>query len=72
MSACLLAMQTEFVDDYGDYDGRVQECDDDDNPIDSDLEESLDTEQVSIQLDGHSMAVTSWRPVRKLQDSNVQ
>lgn len=46
----LLALQTEFVDEYGDYGGRVQDYDDDGNPTDSDLEDSLDdTEQVSTQ-----------------------
>lgn len=34
------------MDEYGDYGGRVQDYDDDGNPTDSDLEDSLDdTEQ---------------------------
>lgn len=50
LMCCLLALQTEFVDEYGDYGGRVQDYDDDGNPTDSDLEDSLDdTEQVSTQ-----------------------
>ena len=35
----MLALQATYVDDYGDYDGRLQNCDAEDNPIDSDAED---------------------------------
>lgn len=45
---CLLALQASYVDEYGDYEGRMQECDAEDHPIDSDAEDSHNhTEQAS-------------------------
>ena len=35
----LLALQKIFVDGYGDYDSRIQDCDSEGNPIDSDAED---------------------------------